>query len=159
MKNKDIFNEPNLRNPLATSNPNKALFDKILFWLAESNKITFELLQTHKLERLYSFFYEQSESLSDLSRETTEFVEIAKKISEKLEQNGVRHIFIKGPIIDNLIYGGIGLRKYSDLDILINKVDLGKTKNVLLSEKFTKGYYDKKQQQIVKYDHKEELRR
>ncbi len=48
-------------------------------------------------------------------------------------QAGVRAISFKGPILASLAYGDIGLRQFSDLDLLIAKSDLATVAQILMA--------------------------
>ncbi len=48
-------------------------------------------------------------------------------------QAGVRAIWFKGPILASLAYGDIGLRQFSDLDLLIAKSDLATVAEILIA--------------------------
>jgi len=53
-----------------------------------------------------------------------------------LKSNGISAIPYKGPILANLAYDNIGLRKFNDIDIFIEKSNVLKVKKLLIS----KGY-------------------
>ena len=55
------------------------------------------------------------------------------KILKFLKENNINAIPYKGPVLANLAYGNISLREFGDIDILINKSDVLKTKNIMLN--------------------------
>jgi hypothetical protein len=55
------------------------------------------------------------------------------RILNLLEAREVRAISFKGPLLASLIYGDLSLRQFSDLDILIHKHDVSRTKALLMS--------------------------
>jgi len=61
---------------------------------------------------------------------TNELLEIYKNFSEK----EIQIIPYKGPVLTQSIYGNLGLRQFSDLDIIVHKNDIKKAKEVLLSQ-------------------------
>ena len=56
-----------------------------------------------------------------------------ERISKLFNENGIRSLFLKGPVIADAIFGDISLRTSKDLDILIPKLDVNKTEELLLS--------------------------
>ncbi|MFJ7934426.1 nucleotidyltransferase family protein [Sporosarcina sp. NPDC096371] len=56
-----------------------------------------------------------------------------ERISKLFNENGIRSIFLKGPVIADAIFGDISLRTSKDLDVLIPKSDVEKTEELLLS--------------------------
>jgi len=63
---------------------------------------------------------------------TSELIRVIKL----LEDNGIEAISFKGPTLSRMAYGDITLRQYVDLDILVKKVDLKRTINLLLKNSF-----------------------
>ena len=61
---------------------------------------------------------------------TNEIVTILRIFSEK----EIQIIPYKGSVLTESIYGNIGLRQFSDLDIIVHKNDIKKAKQVLLSQ-------------------------
>jgi hypothetical protein len=55
------------------------------------------------------------------------------RILNLLEDQGVKAIPFKGPVLASLLYGNPALRCYGDLDIMISKADLVRIKKILLS--------------------------
>jgi hypothetical protein len=55
------------------------------------------------------------------------------KLLELLEGNGICAIPFKGPVLASSVYGDLALRQFSDLDILVHKQDILKTKNLVAS--------------------------
>lgn len=55
------------------------------------------------------------------------------EILRPFKESGIKMLFLKGPVLIDLIYKDIGLRPMSDIDLLIDKNDLEKTDNVLRS--------------------------
>lgn len=66
-----------------------------------------------------------------------EMEQIAKLFSE----NGIRSLFLKGPVIAADLYGDVSLRTSCDLDLLIPLKDLEKTEYLLLSCGYEKDDY------------------
>jgi hypothetical protein len=58
------------------------------------------------------------------------------KLLDQFQKNGISAISFKGPFLAKEIYGNLALRVFCDLDILVHKEDLDKTKELLVS----KGY-------------------
>ena len=55
------------------------------------------------------------------------------KLVELMEANGIRSLPYKGPVAAEFIYGDLSLRQFGDLDILIAKKDILKTKKLFHS--------------------------
>src|SRR5262249_7263798 len=53
--------------------------------------------------------------------------------------NGVPAIPYKGPTLAVAAYGRVGLREFSDLDILVKKADVLRAKELLVADGFTAG--------------------
>lgn len=58
------------------------------------------------------------------------------KITSLLDENNIRYILLKGPVLGFEIYGDISYRTSRDLDILVDKDDIAKVENLL----FLHGY-------------------
>ncbi|HBQ97750.1 MAG: nucleotidyltransferase family protein [Roseofilum sp. Belize BBD 4] len=74
-------------------------------------RMTYNLFLTHKLFQVLNLFAEHN----------------------------IQAIPFKGPIWAQLAYGNMGLREFSDLDVLVRPQDFSKAKDVLIEQ----GYYDK----------------
>jgi len=55
------------------------------------------------------------------------------QIIDLFNSNNIPVIAIKGPVMAKLLYGDIALREFSDLDILVDKADIQKAKDLLIS--------------------------
>ena len=58
------------------------------------------------------------------------------KILNLLKQNNIDAISFKGPVQSELLYQDIGIRTFSDLDILVKKKDAVKARNLLIGQGF-----------------------
>lgn len=58
------------------------------------------------------------------------------RILNLLEANGILAIPFKGPVLASYLYGNLAFRTFSDLDILVLKRDMVKSKDVLISSGF-----------------------
>jgi hypothetical protein len=58
------------------------------------------------------------------------------KLIDMFEERGVRTIPFKGPTLALWAYGDVGLRQFADLDILVQKQDLPRVKDLLINEGF-----------------------
>lgn len=61
------------------------------------------------------------------------------------KENGVNYVLIKGVSLANSLYteNSMVYRKFNDIDILINKIDVSTVNNILCKQSFTQGYLDK----------------
>ena len=55
------------------------------------------------------------------------------KLLDLLERNGIPALSLKGPVLAVSLYGDVGLRQFGDLDILVPKKGVWKTKEFLIS--------------------------
>jgi hypothetical protein len=62
-------------------------------------------------------------------------------INSLLNENGVRTLFLKGPILATELYGDISLRTSSDIDLLIQLNDLNKVDRLLEENGYVKDEY------------------
>lgn len=61
------------------------------------------------------------------------------EVSEVLSRRGLRHAWIKGPLIAQEHYGDLGLRRFGDLDLLVAMRDLDAVEEVLRARGFTRS--------------------
>ncbi|QUH22618.1 nucleotidyltransferase family protein [Methanobacterium alkalithermotolerans] len=59
------------------------------------------------------------------------------KVMQLLEDNGVKAVTYKGPVLAYSAYGNVGYRQFRDIDLFIEKSDVDKAKNIMNSN----GYY------------------
>jgi Uncharacterised nucleotidyltransferase len=84
-----------------------------------------------KLEKLYRYY-------------TFEMMHLAgemNKVSTMFQQNGIRPIFLKGPVLAKELYGDLSLRMSNDLDVLIPIQDLDKAHELLVKEGYVKSEF------------------
>jgi hypothetical protein len=74
-------------------------------------------------------------------------VQELQKLLELLKQKEISAIPFKGPALALSAYGNIGLRWFSDLDILVRKEDFQRTKELLLSNGY-RSLYDSKHEEM-----------
>lgn len=55
------------------------------------------------------------------------------KILAFFQENGIEAILYKGPVLAEMAYGNVALRRFADLDIVIREKDLQKAKQLLLA--------------------------
>ena len=53
------------------------------------------------------------------------------RLSELFQQNRIPIVTFKGPVLAVSVYGDLGLREFSDLDLLVHESDLRKTESIL----------------------------
>ena len=61
------------------------------------------------------------------------------QLSRLFEENGIRAISLKGPILAKQVYGDVGMRHAGDLDLLVDKNNFEKAKLILLQCGYTLG--------------------
>lgn len=64
-----------------------------------------------------------------------------EQIAKLFSDNGIRSLFLKGPVIAADLYGDVSLRTSCDLDLLIPMKDLERTESLLLSCGYEKDDY------------------
>ena len=104
-----------------------------MHYMREKNKIN--ILNTY-IENLFSSFEKQA-----LERDVLRIAE-ASRISNLIIQNNLNAVIVKGPLSSLAIYDNYGSRVYEDIDILVEKHDLRKVKDVLFKEGFQQGRVD-----------------
>lgn len=77
-----------------------------------------------------------------------------KKISQKLEQNKIKYVFLKGSILNHTIFES-GTRASNDIDILINKDSIETVTKILNKLGYTQGKYNYKQNIIENFNDNE----
>ena len=66
------------------------------------------------------------------------------KLLHLFERNDIKAVPFKGPALAASVYGDLALRQFSDLDILIQKQDVLKTKDLLVSFGYTPAFQFRK---------------
>ncbi|MDW0116272.1 nucleotidyltransferase family protein [Sporosarcina thermotolerans] len=98
---------------------------------AKLSKMDGTLIPSHVLHALNQDYKENTFQMLKLSGEM-------ERISLLLRENGIRSLFLKGPVIANAIFGDISLRFSKDLDILIPKSDFDRTEEILVDNGYKK---------------------
>lgn len=62
------------------------------------------------------------------------------KVIKLLDENGIRALAIKGPILSQIIHGDITQRQFSDVDLLVEKSDMYKSLELLTSIGYESQY-------------------
>ncbi len=75
-------------------------------------------------------------------------------ISDELNKNDIKHVFLKGTILNSILFE-YGTRASNDIDILINKKDINKVRSILNNIGFIQGKYDYKNNKIIEYSNDE----
>ena len=81
-------------------------------------------------------------------------LEEIKNISKAFIENNIKHVFLKGTILNQIIFQP-GCRASNDIDILIDKDSIEKATQVLNDIGFIQGKYNYKKNIIEKYNDKE----
>ena len=74
-----------------------------------------------------------------------------KKISQKLEQNKIKYVFLKGSILNHTVFES-GTRSSNDIDILISKDSIETATEILNNLGYTQGKYNYKQNTIENFN-------
>ncbi|MFF5810775.1 nucleotidyltransferase family protein [Peribacillus butanolivorans] len=89
-------------------------------------KVDERLIPKYVIENLYQEYKKNTFKMLFLSGEM-------ENLSRVFDENKIRLLFLKGPVIAFDIYGDISLRTSKDLDILVQKTDLNRVEELLLS--------------------------
>jgi hypothetical protein len=73
------------------------------------------------------------------------------KLLDLLKSNGIPAIPYKGLALATVAYGNVAYRQFGDLDILIHKRDLSRTKELLISEGYQLQLTSEKEETSLKY--------
>jgi hypothetical protein len=65
------------------------------------------------------------------------------RLFDLFQQNRVPLVTFKGPILAVSVYGNVALREFSDLDLLVHKVDLCKAENILAACGYQADFHNK----------------
>ena len=74
-----------------------------------------------------------------------------KKISQKLEQNKIKYVFLKGSILNHTVFES-GTRSSNDIDILISKDSIETATEILNNLGYTQCKYNYKQNTIENFN-------
>lgn len=99
------------------------------------------------------FFSTYMINQSQKIRSELQFDEI-KKISRALDKSDIKYIFLKGSVLNQLIYEP-GSRASNDIDILVNKDSINKVTDILNSIGFMQGKYNYKTNTIEPFSEEE----
>lgn len=84
-------------------------------------------------------------------------LEMAKPIFEEFEKEQIAYAVLKGAYLGDVAYGEMGLRSSNDIDMLINKKDIKRVKEICLRNGFVPGKSDRENKCIIHYDRVREL--
>lgn len=92
------------------------------------------LIPSYVVQTLYRYFKYNTFQMLHLSGEM-------EQVSKLFTENGIRTLFLKGPVLAADLYGDISLRTSSDLDVLVPLNDLGRVEELLLKLGYVKDDY------------------
>ena len=79
-----------------------------------------------------------------------------KEVSNLLQQNLIKHVFLKGAILGNVMFP-IGTRSSNDIDILISTQNISCVEKLLNENGYTQGDFDIKTRSIVPLSRREKI--
>lgn len=85
--------------------------------------------------------------------------EQAYLVALEAQKENLNILILKGSILEQFLYSGVGMRIFDDIDILIDRQHLLKIKNLLKNLDYTQGSYDKNQECIIPANRKEIIER
>lgn len=110
---------------------NFAQYHKVLPLLHKTLTAHFKKdVPAHALERITSLMHRNSLNALVTSASLIHVLQL-------LKENGIDVLPVKGPMLAEKLYGSVVMRTYGDVDILVHHVDLVKTLNILLANKYT----------------------
>jgi hypothetical protein len=101
----------------------------ICFLYLNLKDMDIEFIPSDILKELQSYYFQISGK--NLSLYASLF-----KLLNLLKKNNIPTVPFKGPVQAQLLYGDLGLRSFSDLDILVKKKDAVKTRDLLITQGF-----------------------
>jgi len=75
------------------------------------------------------------------------------EIYSQLTEAGIDTLVLKGPAISLMGYGDVSLRTFGDIDLLVNRKDLPRARDILLSKGFTREYPTVAEASLVSAQH------
>ena len=131
----DLETSEQIRNLLK-----KGLDWDFLFHRARLNKLLPFLywhLKTICSEAVPKAFWEQIQTyFNDNARQMDILTKELVKLLNLFKEHNIPAIPYKGPVLADLIYNNLALRRCADLDILVHKTDILKAKELLISENY-----------------------
>ncbi|PLX18271.1 MAG: hypothetical protein C0597_06320 [Marinilabiliales bacterium] len=86
------------------------------------------------------------------SKKALNFAIHAIRIHQQFKENKIEHCLFKGPLLSLHLYNDIGYRNFKDIDVLVNKADAEKAKEIIEELNFNCIYpkinFSKKQQKV-----------
>ena len=112
-----------------------------LFLVARRHSIVplfYRQLDRHAADLVPSEFLNQLKThyLENVARNTILTAELCRLVT-CFADSGIDAIPYKGPVLAQLAYGNIALRRFVDLDIIVKKSDVLKAREILLGESYT----------------------
>ena len=126
----------------------KAFFNRV------NGKIYDNIVQFDKVPREVMINLEMTHN-AQIER-VQEQKKIINMISSLFMENDVRHAFLKGSVLNTIVYPE-GERISNDTDILISSKDINKVTKLLEEQGFVQGYYDRQLGKIVEASKKKKI--
>lgn len=118
----------------------------VLFQAIKHNLLglLWEVLTCNELIKEIPFFLKQFLSQQSLliKEKNQIYCQKLNELGKLLNKDNISYAVVKGIVIDQLLYGGKGVKGFSDIDILIDSNDSNKVHEVLLNNHFCYGYYN-----------------
>ena len=80
--------------------------------------------------------YRFKDSYIDNTKKALFLSSVLLDILYKLDEIGIKAISLKGPVLSQILYGDVTVRDFSDIDILVDKKDIIKTREFLISRDY-----------------------
>lgn len=148
-------------------NPDNNLIEllnsKDINWITVLGYLTYHRVAGLAYERInninvrlldYPFFFTTYMINQAQKIRTIEQANWIKKISNQLIKHNIKHVFLKGSVLNNTLYS-FGSRASNDIDILINKSSILKVTKILNELGFVQGKYDYKNSIIKEFSAEE----
>jgi hypothetical protein len=98
--------------------------------------LVYQVLKKHEDKIPLNIFAFMKQTYMNLVKTNMLMTSELIKVSKLLEDNGIKAIAFKGPVLSVMAYGDVISRQYVDLDILVEKKELVKTVNLLLENNY-----------------------
>ena len=75
------------------------------------------------------------------------------RLLDVFQQNGIRGVAYKGPVLAEIAYGSLALREFLDIDILVPKQEIFRSRDLLIAEGYRWCEHDPNPEDVKSLDH------
>ena len=119
-----------------------------------------ELYKYHGLLNLFLLNHNINNDITNYSKKrNSAYIKEANKLSYILNQNGIKHAFLKSTSILTELYPNIAIKRFGDIDILIDKSQLNLVEDIVFDLNYQYGTYNYTTGEIIKATREEVITR